>query len=108
MQMGPTPGAGYEQPPMGPAQYPRGYGYDNGSSNLTGAFILFACGALFCVLAPILCSFGLWQANLAIQKGNPSGGVARILNLVLLVLGGLVWVFYIVIIILAMSTGGFN
>lgn len=95
----------YENPPL-PGHYPRmGPYYSDSTSELTWSFVLFGLGAFFCVLSPIFCSFGLVQANKAIAKGNPSGRIARILNLVLLILGSCVLLFYIAAIVIALASG---
>jgi hypothetical protein len=100
-------GSQYEHPPV-PGQYPRqGMYYDDSSTDLTWSFVLLCLGVFICFLSPITCSFGIVQANKAIAKGNRSGQVAKIMNIVVLCLGCLVDLFYLIMIIAAMS-GGFN
>ena len=99
----PPPGSMYANPPS-PAQYPRmAPGSPDSNNDLVWSFVLFGIGATMCFLSPILCAFGIVQANKAIAKGNPTGSVARILNLILLIIGLCVWAVYFVFIVLMVS-----
>jgi hypothetical protein len=82
---GPT-GAMYANPP-GPgsyATYNRPVAYDNGSGDLTAAWVLTAVSW---VSAPIILSIiGLVMANKAIEKGNPGGQSAKTFAIVSLII----------------------
>ena len=94
----------YANPPSpGPVMYPRGYGYDMGSSELTSSFIWTALGFLCC---PVLCpAIGLYYGNQAAKKGNPSAQGARIFAMVVLGLQSVGLVLYAIIVIFAIATG---
>lgn len=93
-----TPG-GYGTPDMGAsgyAPYPNSaggmaYGMDNGQKDVTTAYILAGVGFLCCPVIPFI--FGILSANKALAKGNAGGNAARIVNIVLLVLQAVGFLF---------------
>ncbi|MEA2553871.1 MAG: hypothetical protein QOJ65_2047 [Fimbriimonadaceae bacterium] len=95
----------YENPPT-PAYYgrPGNASGDDGSKELTLSFV-FLVLSFFCCW-PIFAPLGIINANKATQKGNPTGNIARILNIVVLVLGIVAVVAYIILLIVGIAGGG--
>ena len=93
----------YQNPPT-PAGYPRGYMYDNGQKELTSSFIWTAVGFVCC---PVVCpAVGLYYANQAMMKGNPSAQAAKIFAIVALCIQALPVLFYIIVLIGMIASGG--
>lgn len=96
-QPGPAMGAAspYSQAPSpgGTVYNPNAAAGDNGQSELTLSWVFLVLG--FCLCAPIFCSLGIWKANQAAAKGNPTANIAKILNIVWLVIGSLGIIFQI-------------
>ncbi len=77
----------YAQAPGQFAQYPRqgAYGGDDGSGDITKAWIFGAIGLLCCPV--IFSSLGIYYGNLAEKKGHPGGKNAKIFSICTLVAG---------------------
>lgn len=82
-------------PPPGPAytgyyRPPGGHSGDDGSRDITPAWVLFGVGVLSCCLSPFLAialgGVGVYYANQGRQKGHPQGGTVFSLNVALLTL----------------------
>ena len=82
--MGPAAGTMYSNPPTPGTVYNQGMSTDNGSNDLTLAWVFGAVGLFCCGI--VFSSLGIWKAGVAIQKGNPGGNAARIFCIVTLIL----------------------
>ncbi|MGV3618610.1 MAG: hypothetical protein ACO1SV_25080 [Fimbriimonas sp.] len=91
---GAAPGAGPGQPQAGYYRPPGGTTYsapgDDGSRDITPAWILFGVGIFSCCCIPwvgfLVPAAGVYFANRARQKGHPQGTTVFILNLIILVI----------------------
>jgi len=101
-QVTPLPhfGTAYQSPPT-PGQYPRYQGVSETSANATLAWVFFALGIVVCFFSPIFSGLGLWQAIVAEKGGSHGAQTAKICNLVLLIIGGCIWGFYVFAALLA-------
>jgi hypothetical protein len=80
----PMPGAYPEQPTAYQGSPYARPAYDNGANELTYAIVFLVLGFVCCPF--IFCPLGVWKANQAMAKGNPSAKVVRILNYVFLII----------------------
>lgn len=99
----------WNQPPTAGSPYPRsgyGTGTSPGQTELTVAWILGAVTFAFC--CPVLPGVGLYFANKSLSLGNPGAQAAKIFNLVVLILSGLVYLGYAIFFIAMISTAGFK
>jgi hypothetical protein len=101
------PGQTWQQPPTAHSNYPRSQ-YSStssaGSGELTGAWVLGAVNFLVC--CPVLPIIGLILANKAAAMGHPGAQAARVFNIVLIILSGLLYLGYILFFV-ALGVSGF-
>jgi hypothetical protein len=92
--------AQYQTPPTPGASY-SGYGVEDGSKEVTYSFVWSAVSWVTCwVVFPIL---GLYYANQAAARGNPSAQGAKIFAIVSLCLQGLVVLLYIIFVLMIVA-----
>ena len=89
----PPPGPGYS----GYYRTPHGHSFvDDGSKDVTPAFVLFIIGIVTCCAAPMIsiafAALGVHFANKARRKGHPQGTIVYNLNLGILVIAILITV----------------
>ena len=102
--MGPATGTMYSNPPTpGTVYNPNAAMADNGQSELTLAWVFNAIGFVLCGCGWIFGPLGIWKANQAMVKGNPSASAARICGIIVTV-WGVAWFILRIGLVIAMIT----